>query len=53
MGWEWQEQKNPAIFAANTSQEDAQRQIMLAEERAREEAKKRPAPMKPRDLPKL
>ncbi|MFN6103931.1 MAG: vWA domain-containing protein [Planctomycetaceae bacterium] len=53
MGWEWQEQKNPAIFAAKTSQEDAQRQIMLAEERAREEAKKRPAPMKPRDLPKL
>jgi len=53
MGWEWQEHKNPAIFAANTSQADAQRQIMLAEERAREEAKKRPAPAKPRDLPKL
>jgi hypothetical protein len=53
MGWEWQEYKNPALFAANTSQEEAQRQIMLAEERAREEAKKRPAPTKPRDLPKL
>lgn len=53
MGWEWQENRNPGVLPANTSPAEAQRQIQLAEERAREEAKKRPMPTKPRELPKL
>jgi hypothetical protein len=52
MGWEWKELKNPGIFPANTSQEEAKRQIRLAEEKAKTEAAKRP--MTPqRDKPKL
>ncbi|MCY2964408.1 MAG: hypothetical protein NT069_12355, partial [Planctomycetota bacterium] len=31
MGWEWQENKNPALFAANTTPAEAQRQIRLRE----------------------
>ncbi|MFM7159076.1 MAG: vWA domain-containing protein [Planctomycetaceae bacterium] len=53
MGWEWQEIKNPATFPANTSQAEAQRQIQLAEERRREEAKKKPAPTPGKPAPKL
>jgi hypothetical protein len=52
MGWEWKEVKDSAVFAAKTTQEEARRQIRLAEEKAREEAKKRPmTPQKER--PKL
>ena len=52
MGWEWKELKNPGIFPANTSQEEARRQIRLAEEKAKAEAAKKP--MTPqRDRPKL
>jgi hypothetical protein len=52
MGWEWKEMKNPGIFPANTSPEEAKRQIRLAEEKAKAEAAKRP--MTPqRDKPKL
>jgi hypothetical protein len=52
MGWEWKEMKNPGILPANTSQEEAKRQIRLAEEKAKAEAAKRP--MTPqRDKPKL
>jgi hypothetical protein len=52
MGWEWKEMKNPGIFPANTSQEEARRRIRLAEEKAKTEAAKRP--MTPqRDRPKL
>ncbi|MFM8288268.1 MAG: vWA domain-containing protein [Planctomycetaceae bacterium] len=53
MGWEWQEIKNPATFPANTSQAEAQRLIQLAEERRREEAKKKPAPTPGKPAPKL
>jgi hypothetical protein len=53
MGWEWQEIKNPTTFPANTSQAEAQRQIQLAEERRREEAKKKPAPTPGKPAPKL
>lgn len=52
MGWEWQEVNNPSILPANTSQEEARRQIRLAEEQARQMAPKRPqTPQKER--PKL
>jgi hypothetical protein len=52
MGWEWKEMKNPGIFPANTSPEEAKRQIRLADEKAKAEAAKRP--MTPqRDKPKL
>jgi len=53
MGWEWQEIKNPMTFPANTSQAEAQRQIQLADERRREEAKKKPAPTPGKPAPKL
>lgn len=52
MGWEWQELNNPSLLPANTSPEEARRQIRLAEEQARQTAPKRPtAPQKER--PKL
>jgi len=52
MGWEWKERKNPGLFAANTTQEEARRQIRLAEEKAKTEASKKPA-TPPRERPKL
>jgi hypothetical protein len=52
MGWQWQEFNDPQLFAANTSQEQAQRQIRLAEEKAKVEAAKRPMPAQ-REVPKL
>src|SRR5262245_4990101 len=52
MGWDWKELKNPAIFPANTSQEEAKRQIRLAEEKQKAEAAKRPM-VPQRDKPKL
>ena len=52
MGWEWKEAKNPRVLAANTSPEEAKRQLRLADDKAKEEAAKRPmAP--PRERPKL
>jgi hypothetical protein len=52
MGWEWKESKNPAIFAANTTQEEAKRQIRLAEDERKAAASKKP--MTPqREKPKL
>jgi hypothetical protein len=52
MGWEWKEAKNPGIMAAGTSQEEAKKQVRLAEEKAKAEAAKRP--MTPqREKPKL
>lgn len=53
MGWEWKENRNGGLFPANTSQAEARRQIQLAEERAREMAKKRPMPTTQRAVPKL
>jgi hypothetical protein len=55
MGWEWQEQNNPAYFPANTSEAEAQRRVQLADDEAREMAKKRPAtpPAPARERPKL
>ncbi|MBS0262745.1 MAG: VWA domain-containing protein [Planctomycetes bacterium] len=52
MGWQWKEVQDPRTFAANTSQAEARRQIQLAEDRAREEAAKRPQAT-PRAMPKL
>jgi hypothetical protein len=52
MGWDWQEANNPMLFPANTTQDEARRQIQLAQDRAREEAKKRPPPVQ-RERPKL
>jgi hypothetical protein len=52
MGWEWHEFNNASILPANTSPEEARRQIRLAEERRRQEASKRPA-MPARERPKL
>ncbi|MBI3862055.1 MAG: VWA domain-containing protein [Planctomycetia bacterium] len=52
MGWQWQELKNPQSLAANTSPEEARKQIRLAEEKAKVEAAKRPMPAK-REAPKL
>lgn len=52
MGWEWREAKNPQILPANTSPEEAKKQIRLAEEKAKAEAAKRPmTPQK--EKPKL
>jgi hypothetical protein len=52
MGWQWQELNDPQTLAANTSPEQARRQIQLAQERAKQEAAKRP--MTPqREVPKL
>jgi hypothetical protein len=52
MGWEWKESRNTRVLAANTSPEEARRQIRLADDKAKEEAAKRPmAP--PRERPKL
>ncbi len=42
MGWEWKEFKNPGIMAAGTSQEEAKKQIRLAEEKAKTAAAKQP-----------
>lgn len=52
MGWEWKEAKNPGILAANTSPEEAKKQIRLAEEKAKAEAAKRPT-TPAREKPKL
>lgn len=52
MGWEWKEAKNPAIFAANTNQEQARKQLRLAEEQRKAEAAKKPMTA-PREKPKL
>jgi hypothetical protein len=52
MGWEWKEFNNPRLMPANTSPEQARRQIQLAEEKARQKAPKRPAPPQ-RERPKL
>ena len=52
MGWQWQEFKDPQTLAANTTPEEAKKQIRLAEEKAKAEAAKRP--MSPqREMPKL
>jgi von Willebrand factor type A domain len=52
MGWEWKELKNSMILAANTSPEEAKKQIRLADEKAKAEAAKRP-PAPQREKPKL
>jgi hypothetical protein len=52
MGWEWKEAKNPAIYAANTTQEEAKRQIRLAEDERKAAAAKKPATPQ-REKPKL
>lgn len=52
MGWEWQEANNPSIMPANTSPEEARRQIRLAEEQARQMAPKKPMPTQ-KERPKL
>jgi hypothetical protein len=52
MGWEWKEFNNPGLMPANTSPEQARRQIRLAEEKSRQNAPKRPAPP-PKERPKL
>jgi hypothetical protein len=52
MGWEWQEGNNASYFPANTTPDEARRQIRLAEEQARQTTPKRPtAP--PKERPKL
>ena len=52
MGWDWKESKNPRSLAANTTPAEAKRQLRLADDKAKEEAAKRPmAP--PRERPKL
>jgi hypothetical protein len=52
MGWDWKEFKNSMMLAANTSPEEAKKQIRLAEEKAKAEAAKRP-PAPQREKPKL
>ncbi len=52
MGWEWKEAKNPAIFAANTTQEEAKRQIRLADDERKAAASKKPTTPQ-REKPKL
>ncbi len=52
MGWQWQEVNDPQTLAANTSPEQAKRQIQLAQEKAKTEAAKRPKPAQ-REMPKL
>jgi hypothetical protein len=52
MGWEWKEAKNPASFAANTTQEEAKRQIRLADDERKAAASKKPTTPQ-REKPKL
>lgn len=52
LGWEWQEFNNPSVLAANTSPDEARRQIRLAEEQSRQAASKRP-PAPAKERPKL
>ncbi len=52
MGWQWKEEKDPQVLAANTSPEEARRQIQLAQDKQKAEQAKRP--MQPqREMPKL
>ncbi|MFN0053339.1 MAG: vWA domain-containing protein [Planctomycetales bacterium] len=53
MGWEWQEGHNPSSFPPNTSNEEARRQIRLAEEQAKAMPKKMAPAAPPRERPKL
>jgi hypothetical protein len=52
MGWEWKEAKNPGLFPAKTTQEEAKRQIRLAEDERKAAASKKPATQQ-REKPKL
>jgi len=52
MGWEWKEFKNSMLLAANTSPEEAKKQIRLADEKAKAAAASRP-PAPQREKPKL
>jgi hypothetical protein len=53
MGWEWQEARNPAILPANTSPDEARRQIRLAEEETKKANANKPKPPPPKERPKL
>ena len=53
MGWEWQEMRNPSILPANTSPEEARRQIRLAEEEVKKASANKPKPPPPKERPKL
>lgn len=53
MGWEWQEFRNPSILPANTSPEEARRQIRLAEDEMRKANVNKPKPPPPKERPKL
>jgi hypothetical protein len=53
MGWEWQEARNPSIFPANTSPDEARRQIRLAEDEMKKANTNKPKPPPPKERPKL
>jgi hypothetical protein len=53
MGWEWKEAKNPGLFPANTSQEEARRQVRLAEDEQKKAASMKKPMAQPRERPKL